>query len=275
VSEKFSAQEAGPFPEALHEARGRIASALAIAVLTGSGISADSGVPTFRGATGLWRTYRAEELATPEAFARDPRLVWEWYDWRRGLIASARPNPGHDALAVLERRGERYGEQRPGRFTLITQNVDGLHAAAGSRRLLELHGNIWMMRCTACGAVSTDRRVPLPLTPQLPACARCGGLLRPHIVWFGESLDPVVIQSAVDAATSCNVFLVIGTSGVVQPAASLASMAREAGAWVVEVNPERSASSAVHCWLAGRAAEIVPRLVPESPAMGSGRASAL
>ncbi|MBI3622219.1 MAG: NAD-dependent deacylase [Nitrospirae bacterium] len=244
----------------MREARRRIAAARAIAVLTGAGMSADSGVPTFRGATGLWRTHRAEELATPEAFSRDPRLVWEWYDWRRGLIAAARPNAGHDALAVLER----FVEQRGGRFTLITQNVDGLHTEAGSRRPLELHGNIWMMRCTACHAVSTDRRVPLPLAPELPACARCGGLLRPHIVWFGESLDPTIIQSAVDAATACDLLLVIGTSGVVQPAASLASMAREAGAWVVEVNPERSAGPAVHCWLAGRAADIVPRLLPEA-----------
>jgi NAD-dependent deacetylase len=283
----------------IHEARERIVSARAIAVLTGAGISADSGVPTFRGGgqasglagdwpgrggiggataphgppqmkTPLWRTHRAEELATPEAFARDPRLVWAWYDWRRSLIAAVRPNAAHNALAALEQHGERCG----GRFTLITQNVDGLHAEAGSRRLLELHGNIWTMRCTVCDAVSTDRRVPLPLTLQLPVCRSCGGLLRPHIVWFGESLDPAVIQSAVDAATSCELFLVIGTSGLVQPAASLASMAREAGAWVVEVNPERSASPAVHCWLAGRAAEIVPRLLPEAPEVGPERASA-
>jgi NAD-dependent deacetylase len=220
-------------------------------------MSADSGVPTFRGATGLWRTYRAEELATPGAFARDPRLVWEWYDWRRSIIAAVLPNAGHHALAALEHRCDR--------FTLMTQNVDGLHAQAGSRRLLELHGNIWRMRCTVCGAVSTDRRVPLPLTPQLPSCGRCGGLLRPHIVWFGEALDPATMQSAADAAVSCELFLVIGTSGVVQPAASLASIAREAGAWVVEVNPERSAISAVHCWVAGRAAEILPLLASEAP----------
>jgi NAD-dependent deacetylase len=285
-------------PSFIHEARRRIAEARAIAVLTGAGMSADSGVPTFRGGgqasglagdwpgrggiggataphgppqmkTPLWRTHRAEELATPEAFTRDPRLIWEWYDWRRGLIAAARPNAGHDALAALERQME----QRGGRFTLITQNVDGLHAEAGSRRLLELHGDIWMMRCTACHAVSMDRRVPLPLAPRLPACARCGGLLRPHIVWFGESLDHAIIQSAVDAATASDLFLVIGTSGVVQPAASLASMAREAGAWVVEVNPERSASPAVHCWLAGRAVDIVPRLLPE--ALQKGRKGAL
>jgi NAD-dependent deacetylase len=248
-------------PTSISETRARIASARSSAVLTGAGISADSGVPTFRGATGLWRTYRAEELASPGAFARNPRLVWEWYDWRRSAIAAVRPNAGHDALAVLERDGE----HRRDRFALITQNVDGLHAQAGSRRLLELHGNIWRVRCTACGAVSADRRVPLPLTPQLPACVRCGGLLRPHIVWFGESLDPAVIQSAIDAATSCELFLVIGTSGVVQPAASLASMAREAGAWVVEVNPERSATPAVDCWVAGRAAEVLPLLVSETP----------
>jgi len=295
----------------MDEVRERIASARAIAVLTGAGISADSGVPTFRGGgqasglagdwpgrggiadpkarllgnssqddataphgppqmnTPLWRTHRAEELATPEAFARDPRLVWEWYDWRRSLIAAVRPNAGHDALVDLER----YEHQRGGRFTLITQNVDGLHAEAGSRHLLELHGNIWTMRCTVCHAVSMDRRVPLPLTPHLPVCAGCGGLLRPHIVWFGESLDPAIIQSAVDAAVSCDLFLVIGTSGVVQPAASLASMAREAGAWVVEVNPERSASAAVHCWLAGRAAEILPRLLPDAWQAGGKGAS--
>jgi NAD-dependent deacetylase len=243
-------------PTSISETRARIASAQSIAVLTGAGISADSGVPTFRGATGLWRTYRVEELATPGAFAREPRLVWEWYDWRRSVIATVRPNAGHDALAALEHHRDR--------FTLITQNVDGLHAQAGSRRLLELHGNIWQMRCTVCGAVSTDRRVPLPLTPQLPACVHCSGLLRPHIIWFGESLDSSVIQLAIDAATSCELFLVIGTSGVVQPAASLASMAREAGAWVVEVNPERSAIPAIHCWVAGRAAEIIPLLVTEA-----------
>jgi len=243
------------FPASLlDDARARLAAARSVTVLTGAGISADSGVPTFRGPAGLWRTHRAEELATPEAFARNPRLVWEWYDWRRGLIAAARPNPGHDALAALERRRDR--------FTLITQNVDGLHTEAGSRRLLELHGNIWHLRCTVCGDVSTDRRVPLPLTPRLPSCVHCSGLLRPHIVWFGESLDPAVMQAAVEAAMSCEVFLVVGTSGVVQPAASLASMAREAGAWVMELNPERSATAEVHCRLAGRAAEILPRLIP-------------
>ena len=235
------------------DVRARLATARTIAVLTGAGISADSGVPTFRGVDGLWRTHRAEELATPEAFARDPRLVWEWYDWRRGLIASKQPNAAHHALAALEQRGDGV--------TLITQNVDGLHGLAGSRRLFELHGNIWTVRCTVCGARSTDRRVPLPLSPQLPACPSCGGLLRPHIVWFGEALEESILDAAIAAAAAAEVFVVIGTSGVVQPAASLASMAREAGAWVVEVNPECSENPAIHCWLAGRAAQIVPRLV--------------
>jgi NAD-dependent deacetylase len=259
-----------PRDDAIDDARARVAAARTIAVLTGAGISADSGVPTFRGPgrggiggaaaphgppqtiDGLWRTHRAEDLATPEAFARDPRLVWEWYDWRRGLIASTQPNAAHHALVLLE--------QRVNNFTLITQNVDGLHALAGSRRLLELHGNIWTVRCTACSKQSADRRVPMPLSP-LPACVSCGGLLRPAVVWFGEALEPAVIDAAAAAAVSCELLLVIGTSGVVQPAASLASMAREAGGWVVEVNPQRSESPAVHCWLAGRAAEIVPRLV--------------
>ena len=238
---------------ALVDARARIAAAGSIAVLTGAGISADSNIPTFRGADGLWRTHRAEELATPDAFARNPRLVWEWYDWRRGLIASTQPNAAHHAMAALERR-------RP-QCTLITQNVDGLHAAAGSRRLLELHGNIWWMRCTACGARVDDRRVPLPLDEGLPVCRDCRGLLRPDIVWFGESLEPSVFQAAVDVAAGSVVFLVIGTSGVVQPAASLASVAREGGSWVVEVNPQPSDNPAIHCRLTGRAADVVPLLL--------------
>jgi NAD-dependent deacetylase len=244
-----------PLDRAIGEVRARIAAARSIVVLTGAGISADSGVPTFRGSDGLWRTYRPEQLATPEAFARDPRLVWEWYDWRRSLIATKAPNDAHHALARLE-------HQCPN-MTLITQNVDGLHARAGSRRLLELHGNIWITRCTVCRCCATDERVPLPLSPRLPACDACGGLLRPHIVWFGEALESAVIEAAAAAAASCELFLVIGTSGVVQPAASLAMIAKEAGAYVVEVNPERSASPAVQSWLAGRAAEIVPRVVAE------------
>jgi NAD-dependent deacetylase len=157
--------------------RGALAQARRVVVLTGAGISAESGVPTFRGADGLWRNLRATDLATPEAFARDPALVWEFYNWRRELLGQLSPNAAHRALVALE--------QRVPDFWLITQNIDGLHHAAGSRRVLELHGNIWRLRCTGCGRMTEDRQ-PLPARP---ICRACGQLLRPHVVWFGESLD--------------------------------------------------------------------------------------
>lgn len=196
-----------------------------VVVLTGAGISAESGVPTFRGAEGLWRTFRPEDLATPEAFARNPTLVWEWYDWRRQRIANCRPNPAHRVLVEME-------AALPD-FTLVTQNVDGLHQAAGSRRVLELHGNIWRVRCTRCGRVGENRRVPLPEIP--PRCT-CGGLLRPDVVWFGEPLPSSVLEEAWDAAVRCRWMLVIGTSALVQPAASLPVVAHRNGARLVEVN---------------------------------------
>jgi NAD-dependent deacetylase len=233
-------------------ARAHLASAWSITVLTGAGISADSGVPTFRGPDGLWRTYRAEDLATPEAFERDPRLVWEWYNWRRELIATKSPNPAHVALAELERRGN-------DRMWLITQNVDGLHRAAGSRRLSEIHGNIWMVRCTGCGVVNEDRRVPIQI---LPTCDACGALLRPHIVWFGESLDPADLRRCTETLQSCDLLLVIGTSGVVYPAAGFASVAKQAGATVVEINlDETPQSPMVDLVLRGRAKDLVPQLL--------------
>jgi len=220
-------------------------------VLTGAGVSADSGVPTFRGADGLWRNFRAEDLATPEAFARDPRLVWEWYDWRRGLIATKSPNPAHYALVELERRFER--------FWLITQNVDGLHAAAGSQQLIELHGNIWKARCTKCGQVSVNRDVPIAI---LPTCSACGGLLRPHIVWFGESLDPHDMARSEEALHACQVLLIVGTSGVVYPAAGFASVARAAGAFLAEMNLDPTPnSSVVDVSIQGRAKDVVPELL--------------
>ena len=232
--------------------RAHLASAQSIAVLTGAGISADSGVPTFRGVDGLWRTYRAEDLATPEAFERDPRIVWEWYNWRRELIATKSPNPAHFALAELERRASHS-------MWLITQNFDGLHSAAGSHRLSEIHGNIWMVRCTQCGFVTEDRRVPIPI---LPVCETCGALVRPHIVWFGESLDPAEIQRCTEALQSCDVLLVIGTSGVVYPAAGFASVAKQAGATVVEINlDDTPQSNLVDLALRGRAKDLVPQLL--------------
>ena len=222
-----------------------------IAVLTGAGISQESGVPVFRGPGGLWRQYRPEDLATPEAFARDPRLVWEWYDWRRSVVARAQPNPGHRALVELE--------QRTGEFTLITQNVDGLHDRAGSRRLLKLHGDLWTLRCLGCGRESVNHTVPLP---ELPPRCECGSLLRPGVVWFGENLPEDSLRDAFAAARRAQLFLVVGTSAVVQPAASLPILARQAGACVVEVNTEATPlTPQVDASFFGPAGEVLPRLV--------------
>lgn len=222
-----------------------------IVVLTGAGISAESGVPTFRGPDGLWRKFRAEDLATPEAFARDPVLVWEWYDWRRGIIAKVAPNPGHVVLARWETRFPN--------FTLITQNVDGLHALAGSRRLLELHGNIWKTRCPDEDRIVENRDVPLSPIP--PRCASCGGLLRPHIVWFGEVLDQDILRQAFSACTQADVMLAVGTSALVHPAVSLPLAAAESGATVIEINPDPTPLTPhADIPLRGKAGEILPRL---------------
>jgi NAD-dependent deacetylase len=235
----------------LEQARQWLAQATSLAVLTGAGISAESGVPTFRGAGGLWKDYRPEELANAEAFAKNPKLVWEWYNWRREIIAKALPNAGHRALVEFEKR-------KP-RFTLITQNVDGLHDRAGSGKILKLHGDIWRMKCTACGANWPDRRVPLP---KLPPHCQCGGLTRPAVVWFGEPLAGGMMKEAEHAATSAQVFLVIGTSAVVLPAANLVPYARKAGAKVIEINTEETAASAmVDCALRGPAGDLLPRLL--------------
>ncbi len=229
----------------------KLASARSVTVLTGAGISADSGIPTFRGADGLWRNFRAEELATPEAFARNPHLVWEWYNWRRELIATKRPNPAHEAVARMEQRFEQ--------FWLITQNVDGLHRDAGSRRLSEIHGNIWMVRCTQCRRVTDNRDVPITI---LPLCDSCNGLLRPHIVWFGESLAAQDLEASEAALQSSDLCLIIGTSGLVYPAAVFGSMAKQAGAFVAEINLDSTAQSGiVDAALQGRAKDIVPLLL--------------
>jgi NAD-dependent deacetylase len=222
-----------------------------IVVLTGAGISAESGVPTFRGEAGLWRQYRPQELATPGAFARDPKLVWEWYNWRRGLIAACQPNPAHQTLAYME-------AMLPD-FALITQNVDGLHHLAGSQRVLELHGNIWRMRCTRDGTNYVDRTIPLPELP--PRCANCGALLRPDVVWFGEVLPAEVLEAAFSAAATCDIMLVIGTSALVQPAATLPLIARQNGAVIIEINPQPTPlSDYVDLSLRQPAAQALPLL---------------
>ncbi len=238
----------------MQQARAWLRAASRVAVLTGAGISAESGIPTFRGAGGLWRQFRPEQLATPEAFARDPVLVWQWYDWRRALVARAEPNPGHLALVELERCKDA--------FTLVTQNVDGLHDRAGSRAVVKIHGDIWRMRCTACSGETRDERVPLPEIP--PRCP-CGGLLRPAVVWFGEPLPPEAWRLAEAAARTADVFLVVGTSAAVYPAAGLAWLAKSAGARVIEVNlDETDLSGAADCSLRGQAGELLPQLIGKS-----------
>ncbi len=222
-----------------------------ITVLTGAGVSAECGIPTFRGAGGLWRTYRAEELARPEAFREDPRLVWEWYDYRRGICAGKQPNPAHHAITRLD--------EKVSDFLLITQNVDNLHGRAGTRRLVELHGNLFRARCLDCGAVTSDLPVPLPEIP--PHCT-CGGMLRPDIVWFGEALPEKAIREASEASRDCDLMVVAGTSAVVQPAASMPLLAKQAGAHVIEVNPDPTPLTPyVDLHLEGKAGEVMPGLV--------------
>ena len=215
------------------ETAARLRAARRVTIVTGAGVSAASGVPTFRGAGGLWRNYQAQQLATPDAFARDPVLVWEWYAWRREVIAGCEPNAAHHVIARWS--------GRPG-FTLVTQNVDGLHECAGTRNVVRYHGSIWALKCAAgCGQPDwDDRRVPLDPLP--PACPRCGGLARPGVVWFGESIPSAALRAA-DAATACDVFMSIGTSSAVYPAAGLFAQARAAGAFTVEINPEPTGSS--------------------------------
>jgi NAD-dependent deacetylase len=230
--------------------RRRLQAARTVTVLTGAGISAASGVPTFRGAGGLWRNHQAQQLATPEAFRRDPALVWEWYAWRRQVIAGCDPNAAHHAIAQLS--------ERPG-FTLITQNVDGLHERAGTRHVVRYHGSIWRLRCASgCGGPEwEDLRVPLDPFP--PRCPSCGGLARPGVVWFGETIPPDAARVA-EAAAACDLFLSVGTSSVVYPAAGLIAAARAGGAFAVEINPDGTGAF-VDAAIAAPAEQVLPLLV--------------
>lgn len=223
---------------AIHETKPR-----RVVVFTGAGVSADSGIPTFRGSGGLWRDFRAEDLATPEAFERNPVLVWEWYEWRRDLIRNARPNAAHEAISRLPHA------------VVVTQNVDGLHVRGGSDDVVELHGNIFRVRCVREGTARKQEAA----FPELPPRCECGSLLRPDVVWFGELLPDDAVARAVSAIRAADLLLVIGTSGVVYPAAGFVSLHRGLS---IEINPEASGvTSACTYAIAARAAEATPRIV--------------
>ena len=223
-----------------------------VCVLTGAGISAESGVPTFRDAqSGLWAKYDPLDLATPEAFLRDPELIWRWYRWRRELVAKAQPNPGHLALA-------RLAELVP-RLTLVTQNVDGLHQRAGSTDVIEFHGNLFSNRCFVEGCIFDGGQDG---TDAVPVCPDCGGHLRPGVVWFGESIPEHALNDSFAAAADCDVFLSIGTSSLVYPAAGLAEIAKNSGATVAEVNPDPTEHAAGfdHA-IAAKAGTVLPEIL--------------
>ncbi|MBL0176929.1 MAG: NAD-dependent deacylase [Ignavibacteria bacterium] len=241
--------DASLFSDRLHSLLERADS---IAVLTGAGVSAESGVPTFRDPGGLWSRFKPEELANVDAFMRNPDLVWEWYTYRRELIAGVQPNPGHVALAEMQ-------TLIPD-FTLVTQNVDNLHQRAGSTDVVELHGNIERSFCMDCRA--TVDKIDLPASKAVPRCAHCGGLIRPGVVWFGEMLPDAQLRRASDAAARCQLFLSIGTSGEVYPAAQLPGLAREHGAWVVEINPRPSSiAHRMHECIEAPSGVVLPLLV--------------
>ena len=238
--------------QSIRAVRDRLSQARSVVVLTGAGISVESGLSTFRDPGGLWTAYRPEDLANEAAFRRDPMLVQNWYTVRREQAAAAQPNAAHRALALLETILDD--------FLLVTQNVDGLHARAGSRKLVELHGTLAKEFCIECGFEPRD---PVENTSELRLCADCSGLLRPGVVWFGESLPSGAFESAIGAANQCDVFLSVGTSSVVYPAAQLPLQAKEHGAFLVEVNVKPSAiASVMDVVLEGPAGQILPDLIP-------------
>ena len=229
----------------------RLAQAKSLLVITGAGISAESGIPTFRGADGLWKNYRAEELATLDAFERDPETVWQWYDWRRSIIGKAEPNPGHLAIKELEDMFES--------FLLITQNVDGLHSRSGVKNIVEIHGNLWRVRCTREGKVSMLMDIPLKSIP--PKCD-CGAVLRPDVVWFGESIPSYALDLSFNILEQCDTLIVVGTSGVVYPVASFPQTVKDNGGYVVEVNVEPTPISAIaDASLYGNSGDVLPMVV--------------
>lgn len=229
-----------------------------IVVLTGAGISAESGVPTFRGKEGLWGKFKAEELATMDAFMANPAIVWEWYNWRRDLMCKVEPNPGHYALAEMEKLKDD--------FTLVTQNVDGLHKIAGSQNILELHGNIYRNKCVKCNRLHNES---LDIDPNdIPTCESCGGKLRPDVVWFGEMLDRMVIETAFRVSEQSELFFSVGTSAIIHPAASLPMTAKQMGATLVEVNPEETPLSYMADYsIRAKSGEYMPELIEKIKAI--------
>lgn len=253
-----------PFSDTLVE---RLARARRVAVLTGAGISAESGVPTFRDPDGLWQQFRPEELANVDAFLRNPVLVQGWYAHRRAVVEDVQPNPGHDALAVLER----LVAERGGEFLLATQNVDGLHTRAGSERIIELHGTLTRSYCIDCAREASEPELASIQDGQSAHCPACSGLLRPDVVWFGELLPDGAMETAAEAAAQCDVFLSIGTSAVVYPAAGLPLIAMQEGAYVAEINPTPSDLAVrLHEQVPGRAGAVLPALVARMQDMGTG-----
>lgn len=230
-----------------------------VCVLTGAGVSQESGVATFRDPGGLWQKFRPEELANMSAFLANPVLVWDWYEYRRRVIREVSPNAGHLALVEMEKF---FSDGGGGGFTLVTQNVDGLHKRAGSSRVLEVHGNINRSLCVDCGGFARPDFLESLVAGVKAECESCGGLLRPDVVWFGENLPEDVWTASASAAAECDLFFSVGTSAAVYPAAGLPLLARERGAWVVEINPRPSdISSEVDEVLTGTSAEILPKVV--------------
>lgn len=245
----------------LSRAAGILAAATRMTVLTGAGVSAESGIDTFRGPDGTWSRVNVEEVATPEGFRRNPRRVWEWYEERRHAVQAAEPNPGHRALARLEELRD---------ATVVTQNIDGLHTRAGSKRIVELHGSLWRVRCVACPFAGPENRVPLPNLP--PRCESCGSLLRPDVVWFGEMLSSDAWEASVEAVDHSDAFLLAGTSAVVSPAADLAAFALRRGIPLIEVNLDPTPFSALATVsLRGRSGELLPELMRRVENPGAGR----
>ncbi len=240
--------------DSINQAREILRKAQRIAVLTGAGISAESGVPTFRDKDGLWRKFSASELANPEAFRTNPQLVWEWYGWRRREMLKAKPNAGHFALAELDKRASE--------FLLITQNVDNLHRRAGSQRMVEIHGNIFRNRCTECGHIEPDESCDFDEGGTLPVCGKCGAMARVDVVWFGEQLPEKELTAGFHAAESCDVFISAGTSAVVYPAAGLPEVAKLRGATLIEVNLEPTHLTQIADFsFIGKSGEIMPILI--------------